>query len=147
MQQAAVFQDDQRRESAFFELLDIVSEQGHLNPQADAFLAQHAGIGIGVLQIGLQPDLVLFQVHQPGLVFVVVFHIEIDAAFADIRVEFRDLFAKGFVVVHDIPPWMAATSEKDFLVDPGPYKTLVDDERGVPDHRWFIRTRFFMARV
>jgi hypothetical protein len=83
---------------------DIPAQLGDFDAQADALLAQQTGFGVSGLQIRFQLMVIFFQVNDPPFLGGVIFHFDIDAACADVRIYFSDLFANLFFIDHDVPP-------------------------------------------
>jgi NAD(P)-dependent dehydrogenase (short-subunit alcohol dehydrogenase family) len=72
----------------------LVPQLSDFDAQCDTLFAGHTRIGILVRQIVLDRFVAFAQGDHGGLFFVIVVHIDIDAAFADIRVDRFDFFAQ-----------------------------------------------------
>jgi hypothetical protein len=63
---------------------------GDLDTEANALSTEHTFLCVALLEMGLQFETAFVQIDDPGLLLVVIGDIDIDAAFADIRVELDD---------------------------------------------------------
>jgi len=83
-----------------FEAFDIAAQLSDFESHPDTFLGEHAFLGFVFLKERFQLVAVFFEMDHPGIFLFVKFDIYVDAALADIRVEFFYFLAQGLIVDH-----------------------------------------------
>ncbi len=91
-----------------------IFELGNFEAETDALFAVHTKSGVIFLKIMLDRVIVFFQIDRPNFFFFIVFHFDINSAFAYVRIDRLNLFAKFFLIVHG-SPFLGKTAKKLIL--------------------------------
>jgi hypothetical protein len=79
---------------------DVFPELPDLQTQGNTLFAVHAHISLVQFEKGLEVVVALGKVNGPGLLLLVIVHLEIDVAGAEFRENVLDLPAEFILVVH-----------------------------------------------
>jgi hypothetical protein len=97
---ALVFDSGKPKES--LSPFDIGSELAYLDPQGDTLFSFHAKLGVFRLQERVELVLTFLEMHNQGLIFLVISDLYVDAAFSDVRKHGFYLFTDLSCVIHGL---------------------------------------------